>query len=145
MIAEVDEAAIEQWFTEAGQREEALRRTDALVVAAAPDLDRQLVPVGSGRMLGYGLLPYRPASAKEAVMWPLVALANQKRHVSLYVCAVRDGRYLAEAYADRLGKVSCGRSCVRFTSLDRVDAEGLTALVREAAQLTAAGENAYAG
>lgn len=141
----MDDAAIEQWFSEAGQREDALRRTDALVVAAAPGLDRQLVPVGSGRMLGYGLVPYRPVSARETVMWPLVAVANQKRHVSLYVCAVRDGQYLAEAYADRLGKVSCGRSCVRFTSLDRVDAEGLTALVREAAEITAAGENAYAG
>ena len=60
-------------------------------------------------------------------MWPLIALAAQKRHLSLYVCAVVDGGYLAEARADRLGKVSCGKSCIRFTSLDAVDADGARA------------------
>ena len=34
-----------------------------------------------------------------------------------------DGEYLAEARAGRLGKVSCGKSCIRFTSIDKVDAE----------------------
>ena len=94
-------------------------------MAAAPGIDRQLVPPGSGAMLGYGLMPYRPKSAKETTMWPLIALAAQKRHLSLYVCAVVDGRYLAESRADRLGKVSCGKSCIRFTSLDKVDADEL--------------------
>ncbi len=61
---------IEDWFAAAGPREEELRRVDALVMAAAPGIDRQLVPAGSGRMLGYGLMPYRPKSAKETTMWP---------------------------------------------------------------------------
>ena len=72
-------------------------------------------------MLGYRLIPYRPRSARTTTRVPLIALAPQKRHLSLYVCAVVDGAYLAEARADRLGKVSCGKSCIRFTSLDRVD------------------------
>jgi hypothetical protein len=76
-------------------------------------------------------------------MWPLIALAAQKRHLSLYVCAVVDGEYLAESRADRLGKVSCGKSCIRFTSLDTVDTEALTALVRDAVAVTAAGDNGY--
>jgi len=135
---------IEDWFAAAGPREDELRRVDALVVAAAPDIDRQLVPVGSGRMLGYGLMPYRPRSAKETTMTPLLALAAQKRHVSLYVCAVVDGSYLAEARAERLGKVSCGRSCIRFTSLDTVDADELSAVVRDAVAATFEGRNAYA-
>jgi hypothetical protein len=134
---------VEAWFAAAGDREEELRRVDALVMAAAPDIDRQLVPVGAGAMLGYGLMPYRPRSAKETTMTPLISLAAQKRHLSLYVCAVIDGAYLAESRADRLGKVSCGKSCIRFTSLDRVDAGELSALVRDAVATTAAGENAY--
>jgi hypothetical protein len=134
---------IEAWFDAAGPRGEELRRVDALVTAAAPGIDRQLVPVGASRMLGYGLMPYRPSSAKETTMWPLIALAAQKRHLSLYVCAVVDGSYLAETRADRLGKVSCGKSCIRFTSLDRVDADELAALVRDAVAATAAGDNAY--
>ena len=76
-------------------------------------------------------------------MWPLIALAAQKRHLSLYVCAVVDGEYIAEARAERLGTVSCGKSCIRFTALDRVDAGELAALVRDALAATREGSNAY--
>ncbi|TFV78250.1 DUF1801 domain-containing protein [Blastococcus sp. CT_GayMR19] len=134
---------IDAWCGQAGAREEELRRTDELVMAAAPGIDRQLVPMGSGAMLGYGLMPYKPKSAKETTMWPLIALAAQKRHLSLYVCAVVDGEYLAESRAERLGTVSCGKSCIRFTSLDRVDPDELSALVRDAVAVTAAGDNGY--
>ena len=134
---------IEEWFAAAGPREEELRRVDALVREAAPDLDRQLVPAGAGQVLGYGLMPYRPRSARETTLWPLVALAAQKRHLSLYVCAVVDGEYLPEARAERLGRVSCGKSCIRFPSLDRVDTGELVTLLRDAAAATASGGNAY--
>jgi hypothetical protein len=136
---------IDAWFAAAGDREGQLRQVDALVQAAAPGIDRQLVPVGAGQMLGYGLMPYRPKSAKETTMWPLIALAAQKRHLSLYVCAVVDGQYLAESRAGQLGKVSCGKSCIRFTSLDRVDTAALDQLVRDAVASTADGRNAYSG
>jgi hypothetical protein len=99
--------------------------------------------MGAGAMLGYRFLPYRPKSAKETTLWPLIALAAQKRHLSLYVCAVVDGGYVAEERAERLGKVSCGKSCIRFTSLDTVNIEELRALVRDSVAATAAGRNAY--
>jgi hypothetical protein len=134
---------VDAWFAAAGNREEELRRIDALVLAAAPDIDRQLVQVGRASMLGYGLMPYRPRSATETTRWPLIALAAQKRHLSLYVCAVVDGQYLAESRAAELGKVSCGKSCIRFTSLDRVDTVALDRLVRDAVASTAEGRNAY--
>ena len=134
---------IAAWFGQAGAREEELRRADELVMVAAPGIDRQPFPTGSSAMLGYGLMPYKPKSAKETTLWPLIALAAQKRHLSLYVCAVVDGEYLAESRADRLGRVSCGKSCIRFTSLDSVDTEALTALVRDAVAVTAAGDNGY--
>ncbi|SDC58761.1 protein of unknown function (DU1801) [Geodermatophilus telluris] len=134
---------VEEWFAAAGPREAELRRVDALVREAAPGLDRELVASGSSTLLGYGLLPYRPRSARETTRWPLVALAAQKRHLSLYVCAVVDGEYLPEARAERLGRVSCGKSCIRFTSLDRVDAGELRALLRDAAALTSRGGNAF--
>ena len=136
---------VEAWFAAAGDRADQLRRTDALVTAAAPGIDRQLVPAGAGRMLGYGLMPYRPRSARETTTTPLIALAAQKRHLSLYVCAVVDGEYLAEARAGELGKVSCGKSCIRFTSLDRLDTDALSRLVRDAVAATAGGSNGYAG
>ncbi|MET0764644.1 MAG: DUF1801 domain-containing protein [Blastococcus sp.] len=134
---------IDAWFGAAGPREEELRRVDELVMSAAPGIDRQLVPVGSGAMLGYGLMPYRPKSATETTMWPLIALAAQKRHLSLYVCAVVDGEYLAETRAGRLGNASCGKSCIRFTTLDKVDADELATLVRDAVAATDSGRNGY--
>ena len=134
---------IENWFDQAGPRSEELRRVDELVMAAAPGIDRQLVPVGSSAMLGYGLMPYKPKSAKEATTWPLIALAAPKRHLSPYVCAVVDGSYLAEQRAERLGRVSCGKSCIRFTSLDAVGVDELRAVVRGAVATTAAGDNEY--
>src|SRR3954462_10395910 len=134
---------MEGWFAAAGPREDQLRRADALVTAAAPGIDRQLVAVGAGRMLGYGLMPYRPKSARETTMLPLISLAAQKRHLSLYVCAVVDGTYLPEARADRLGRVSCGKSCIRFTSLDTGDEGELSTLVRDAVAATRSGDNGY--
>ncbi|RBY94550.1 DUF1801 domain-containing protein [Blastococcus sp. TBT05-19] len=138
-----DDDPVESWFRAAGRREDDLRRIDALVRAAAPDLGRELVPVGSGTMLGYGLLPYRTRSSSTTTRWPLIALAAQKRHLPLYVCAVEDGHYLPEVRADRLGTVSCGRSCIRFTTADRVDAGALAELVRDAAEGTAQGRNEF--
>jgi hypothetical protein len=47
--------------------------------------------------------------------------------------------YLAESRADRLGRVSCGKSCIRFPSLDRVDRvdrDELTALLQDAVAAT---------
>ena len=136
---------VDAWFAAQGDRAEELRRVDALVQAAAPGMDRQLVPMGSGAMLGYGLMPYRPKSAKETTTVPLIALAAQKRHLSLYVCAVVDGQYLAESRAAQLGRVSCGKSCIRFSSLDRVDTVALDQLVRDAVASTAEGRNGYSG
>src|SRR3954452_12691276 len=112
-MSDTDEIAA--WFAAAGPREDQLRRVDALVTAAAPGIDRQLVAVGAGRMLGYGLMSYRPKSAKETTMWPLISLAAQKRHLSLYVCAVVDGAYLPEARADRLRRGSRRERRLRVT------------------------------
>jgi hypothetical protein len=135
---------LDAWFEQAGSRAEELRRVDALIMAAAPGIDRQLVPAGSGQMLGYGLMPYRPRSARETTSVPLISVAAQKRHLSVYVCAVVDGQYLAESRAERLGKVSCGKSCIRFTSLDAVDVVELDRLVRDAVRATNDGANGYA-
>ena len=132
---------LDAWFAAAGPREEDLRRVDALAMAAAPGIDRQLVGSTGSPMLGYGLMPYRPRSAKETTTVPLISLAAQKRHLSLYVFAVVDGRYLAEARAEKLGKVSCGKSCIRFATLDQVDVVELDRLVRDAVRATHEGVN----
>ncbi len=102
---------------------------DALIRRVAPDLE----PVVNGRMLGYGPFHYRYATGREGDA-TLLALASNRRYLSLYVLSCAGGRYLAERYADRLPGASVGRSCVRFPRLAAVDLAVLEELVVEAAR-----------
>lgn len=56
----------------------------------------------------------------------LCAFASQKRHMSLYL----DVDLLASHRA-AFGKLNCGKSCVRFTSLDKVPLDTVTAILTE--------------
>jgi len=89
-----------------------------------------LKPHFSYNMLGYGSFPYKN-NKKEIMQWPIVALASQKNHISLYVCALSDGQYLVEKYKKDLGKVSTGKSCIRFKKLDDLDFFTLKKLLKE--------------
>lgn len=106
-----------------------LTRVHEVIRTAAP----QVEPAVTGNMLGYGPFHYRYATGREGDAY-VVNLASQKRYVSLYVNATVNGGYLAEANADRLGKVSVGKSCVRFTKLEDLDLDALAELVRTAAE-----------
>lgn len=105
-----------------------LERVHEVIRAAAP----QLEPAVAGGMLGYGPFHYRYATGREGDTY-VVSLANQKRYVSLYLCATTDDGYLAEANAERLGNVSVGKSCIRFKKLEDLDLDVLAELVRTAA------------
>ena len=85
-------------------------------------------------MLGYGPTPYKTKSGCEGE-WFVVGLANQKNYMSLYLCVVENGSHLAEANAGRLGKVDCGKSCIRFRKLENLDQDVLVELLQKAEQL----------
>ena len=80
----------------------------------------KLKPHFASNMLGYGSFQYRNHK-KEMIEWPTIALANQKNYVSLYVCAVKDGEYIAKKHEKELGKVSVGNSCIRFKKIEDVN------------------------
>jgi hypothetical protein len=67
---------------------------------------------------------------KEVIYWPTIALASQKNYISLYICAVIDGEYIAEKHKAELGKVSVGRSCIRFKKIDDVDLKALEKVIK---------------
>lgn len=73
----------------------------------------KLKPRFAYNMLGYGSFPYRNYK-NELLEWPTVALANQKNYISLYVCAVEKGKYIAEKHKKDLGEVKVGKSCISF-------------------------------
>jgi len=90
----------------------------------------------ANNMIGYGSFPYVNYK-KEHIEWPLVALANQKSYVSIYVCAMNHGdksQYIAEAYADEMGKVSVGKSCIRFKKKEDINLDTLKKVLKEAAK-----------
>lgn len=139
----VTAATREDYFLQAGVREDDLRQLDAIIRECAPSLAPVIVGGMSGMMLGYGLQSYQTKSMKQPSEWPLVAVAVQKHYVSLYVCAVVDGQYLAERYASELGKVSCGKSCIRFKTVSDLELPGLRALLEELEARVHAGQQLF--
>lgn len=81
-------------------------------------------------MIGYGTYHYKYASGREGD-WSLIALASQKNYISIYVCTVKNGKYITEDYKDKL-KASIGKSCVRFKKLKDIDFKVLGDLLRAA-------------
>jgi hypothetical protein len=93
----------------------------------------RLKPHFAYNMLGYGSFPYLNHK-KEKVGWPVIALANQKHYVSIYVCSIDKGVYVAEKHAKELGKVSVGRSCIRFKKIEDVNLPVLKKVLQLAAK-----------
>jgi uncharacterized protein YdhG (YjbR/CyaY superfamily) len=93
-------------------------------------------------MPGYGSFKYKNYK-KEVLDWPIIALASQKNYISLYVCAVDSGEYIAEKYKKELGRVSVGKSCIRFKKLEDLNLKTLEKVIKLAAKfpgLVGAGE-----
>lgn len=97
---------------------------------AVPDL-KPIIVYG---MLGYGPFHYKYASGREGDS-AIICLASQKNYISLYVCACTSEGYLAEANKARLGKVSVGKSCIRFKHLADLNLKVALELVQTTAQL----------
>lgn len=111
------------------ERREAIEFLHAFIQKAVP----KLKPHFASNMLGYGSFPYKNYK-KEMIEWPVIALANQKQYISVYVCATVDGKYLAETHKKSLGKVSVGKSCIRFKRIEDLDLKGLKAVLQAAAK-----------
>lgn len=111
-------------------RKKALTTVHRAIRKAAPNLK----PGIHYGMIGYGVAPYRTKSGREGE-WFKVGLASQKNYMSLYLCACdeTDG-YLAENNRELLGKVSVGKSCIRFKKLADLDLKVAMELVAQAAQ-----------
>lgn len=61
----------------------------------------------------------------------LCALASQKDYMSLYVC---EGD-IVKAHVAQLGKVSCGKGCIRFKRLTDLNLSTVESILREILKL----------
>lgn len=98
---------------------------DKFIKKMAPSLK----PVFSYNMPGYGMFKYKNYKG-EILDWPTVALASQKNYISVYVCAVENGEYIAEKHKEELGKVSVGKSCIRFKKIEDVNLKTLEKVIK---------------
>lgn len=102
-----------------------IERLHAFIKKSVP----KLTPYFANNMIGYGRFPYLNYK-KEAIDWPIIALASQKKYISIYICSIEDGQYLAERYKNDLGRVNVGKSCIRFTSPDDLSMASLRRILR---------------
>lgn len=138
----IEAATPDEYFAKTGEREGALRTLDELIRKTAPSLERTMVSGMAMNMVGYGMFHYKGKSGREGD-WPVVALANQKNYISLYVCATENDEYVAEANREKLGKVSVGRSCIRFKKLEDLNINTVTEILSTLEKRVKNGEAVY--
>lgn len=78
-------------------------------------------------MIGYGELTWTNMSGSGT--WPLIAIAPQRHHTSVYVAAEADGRPLVQVFDVDLGRVQRGKQCIRFTRFATLQPGGWRDLV----------------
>lgn len=126
MFAPSDQKDIESYKKAIpADRKETFEFLDDFIKKTAPNLK----PYFATNMLGYGPFPYKNYK-KEDIEWPTISLANKKQYISIYVCSVTDGQYVAEKYADELGKVKVGKSCISFKKLEDLDLKTLKKVIK---------------
>jgi uncharacterized protein YdhG (YjbR/CyaY superfamily) len=90
------------------ERRSALKELRALIRRVSPE---------SAEAMQYGL----PAFGD------LCAFASQKNYMALYVCESD----IVKAHLEQLGKVSCGKGCIRFKRLTDLNLKSVECVLRE--------------
>lgn len=101
----------------------------SFIQKTAPDLKPNFIY----NMPGYGSFKYKNYK-KEELDWPIIGLASQKNYISLYICAIDKGEYIAEKHKGELGKVSVGKSCIRFKKIEDLNLKTLEKVIKFAAK-----------
>ena len=100
----IEAKTIDELIAKARPRTEALRKLDALIVVTAPQLEPRLFSGPSITMIAYGEVIWGNRSSSG--IWPVIAIAPQKRYTSMCVEAETDGVSLVQAYAGKLGRTT---------------------------------------
>ncbi len=132
MIKPLQASSVQDYINQIEEpRKKEIESLHALISSTLPALPASI----QYNMIGYGTYHYRYATGREGDA-PIIALASQKNYISIYAHAVTtEGKYLAESYADNLGKVSVGKSCIRFKRLEDINTSVLTQLLKESEKL----------
>lgn len=94
-------------------RRDALQRLREMIRAAAP---------AAAEHMAHGMASYTLGGSI------LFALAAQKNYLALYVVETD----VVAAHKEALGKLDCGKSCIRFRKLDQLPTDVVAAILRDA-------------
>lgn len=88
-------------------------------------------------------------AASEAIVWgmlgyaiegrPFVAIASQKKYLSLYLCDLYTQPALLKKHEKALSKLKMGKSCINFQSVDELPLATIEAIVAEAPNVVVEG------
>lgn len=99
----------------------------------------QFKPYIQSGMIGFGTYHYVYESGREGD-WMRIGLASQKNYISLYICSMAKGKYIAEIYKPRLPRASIGKSCIRVKHTSDIDNEVLRDMLQDAVKAGGMGE-----
>ena len=129
---------IEAYFDFDPSRTSDLRGVDEAIRQAVPSLQRWFVagtaegnPGMTMSMVGYGRFSYQTQRSKTPIDWPVVGLALQKNHLSLYVSGKRGATPWTQRFANRFPTASVSKTgAIRFRSVADLGGPGLTEMLQ---------------
>src|SRR5882762_9011071 len=79
--------------------------------------------------IGYGSHTIKYADGKTREFYQIGLSAN-KTGISVYILGIKDRKYLAQTYGEKLGKASVSGYCIKFKTLKDINIEILEAAIR---------------
>ncbi|NWJ39492.1 MAG: DUF1801 domain-containing protein [Geothrix sp.] len=79
--------------------------------------------------IGYGFQTIEYADGKTREFYQIGISAN-KTGISVYILGIKDKKYLAQTYGEKLGKASVSGYCIKFKTLKDINIDILEAAIR---------------
>ena len=83
----------------------------------------------SNPTIGYGFHTIKYANGKSREFFQ-IGVSGNKTGISVYIIGLKDKKYLAKTYAQKLGKARVTGYCIRFKALKDINIDTLQAAVR---------------
>jgi len=80
--------------------------------------------------IGYGLQTIKHADGKDTPFYQIGLSANTTG-ISVYILGLKDKKYLADTYGEKLGKASVTGYCIKFKALKNINMDVLQAAVQD--------------
>jgi len=83
----------------------------------------------SNPTIGYGFHTIKYANGKSRESFQ-IGVSGNKTGISVYILGLKDKKYLAKAYGNKIGRASVTGYCIRFKALADINLDALEAAIR---------------